>query len=129
MGMYTELFVEGYLKKNTPAKVSEIIRFLFERADTKPKTAPAELPGHKFFQCKRWAAIGNCSSFYHIPFALSDVHMLYNGELAFVSRSDLKDYDYEIAKFVDWLKPHCGLLRGWSWYEEALAPTFFNFEG
>jgi hypothetical protein len=39
----------------------------------------------------------------------------------------LKNYNNEIDKFIDWLKPYLknekGTIIGWKWYEEDMSPT------
>ncbi len=125
MGMYTELFVEGILNENAPAEVLKITRVLFDRNFDVDIT---DVPDHPFFKCSRWQMIGSCSSFYHIPFAMSKVYVPHTNQLCFISRSDLKNYDAEIEKFLDWLKPYCETLRDWHWYEEVNAPTIFNYD-
>lgn len=128
MGMYTELMVEGSIRHDAPAQVKHFVNVLFNRdyhisgADVLPK------PDHPFFQCSRWNSVGNCSSFYHLPFSMSAVSTPHTGDLCFISRSDLKNYDNEIALFLDWIKPYCNLLRGWHLYEEDQNPTVFNYE-
>lgn len=127
MGMYTELFVEGTLKANAPTEVTDILRLLFDRET--PSTEPYDLPDTPFFKCGRWQTIGSCSSYYHIPFAMSAVYTeIVEQRLCFISRSDLKNYDGEIEKFIDWITPYCERLRGWHWFEEHDQPTLFNVE-
>ena len=127
MGMYTELFVEGTLRSDAPDEVVRIVRYLFDK-NADEDVLPVDLPGDRFFECDRWKSVGNCSSSYHIPFSLSGVHVPHTGQLSFISRSDLKNYDNEIQKFVDWITPYCERLRGWSLYEEDEEPTVFTYE-
>lgn len=127
MGMYTELFVEGTLKAGTPPDVVAIIDFLFGNGD-RIDGVPSAWPDHEFFQCSRWTMLGVSNSFYHVPMSLSGVHTPHTGQLSFVSRSDLKNYDGEIEKFIDWVRPYCELLRGWHMYEEDHTPTVFTHE-
>ena len=128
MGMYTELFVEGGLKAAAPQEIKNVIYYLFDQArDDHMKIQPIAWPDHPFFTLPRWASIGNCSSFYHVPLSMSTCDEQ-QGQLYFVSRSDLKNYDNEIAAFLDWLRPYCQTLRGWVLYEEDEAPTTFNHE-
>ena len=117
MGMYTELVLKCEVKSDCPSLVKDILNYLFN-----DKEKPKELPEHNFFKCERWASIGHCSSFYHVPFALSKFEEGY-----IFSRSDLKNYDNEIDLFIDWLKPYLDEFErnciGWSWYEESEVPT------
>ena len=117
MGMYTELVLKVQVKEDLPADVEAVFQYLFNREGELPTTIK-----HPFFECSRKEHIGSCSSYYHCPFALSRY-----AEGYISSRSDLKDYSDEIAKFVDWAKPYFdvmpGCCFGWSWYEEADQPT------
>lgn len=121
MGMYTELIFKAEIRGDIPNEVRAVLHHLFNDGE-----APTTLPDHEFFKCDRWGMVGKCSSFYHVPFALSR----YTDGYIF-SRSDLKDYDDEIRKFVDWVMPYIraeeGACIGWSWYEEADLPTLLFF--
>lgn len=132
MGMYTELVLKCYISANTPLEVEGVLRHLFRAGGT-----PETLPDHPFFKLPRWDFIGRSNSFYHTPFALSDYRQPNNeydtgGEKTYLggyifSRSDLKNYDGEIAAFLDWLDPYIdeeqGMCIGWTWYEENAEPT------
>ena len=118
MGMLTELLIKAELK--IPDKsVKDVIDFLFNKGDT-----PAELPAHPFFYCERWRSIGRSSSYYHHPEVINS--FITNHGYLF-SRSDLKNYDNEIEKFIDWIMPYVneetGKCIGWTWYEDNLSPT------
>lgn len=120
MGMYTELILKARVKDDIPFEVEAILQNLFNGEEM-----PSVLPDHPFFSCQRWPLIGNRSSFYHIPFSLSRYREGY-----IFSKSDLKNYDGEIEKFIHWITPYLNLnlyaestCIGWTWYEEADAPT------
>ena len=119
MGMYTEFVLKCEVKDNLPDNVLSVLNFLFNWEDE-----PNELmiPKHPFFKCQRWRMIGHCSSYYHVPFVSSRFADGY-----IFSRSDHKNYDGEIDKFLDWIRPYIaefpGHCIGWSWYEEEDVPT------
>lgn len=121
MGMYTELLLKCIIKKDAPENVKQVVKFLFSKEEQ-----PDVLPEHEFFQCDRWQCIGSCSSYYHYPEAISSINVEFD-ELYIFSRSDLKNYDSEIEKFIDWLNPYVdtyeGMCIGWKWYEEDDQPT------
>ena len=80
--------------------------------------------------------VGQCSSFYHIPFATSRYANPNSPEKKggyVFSRSDLKNYGGEIAKFLDWVDPYVdelpGKCIGWTWYEEEDQPTLIFKKG
>jgi hypothetical protein len=141
MGTYTELVLKCDIKADIPDDVEQVLRHLFRTDDhTDVHDTPAEhaLPAHRFFKLPRWDCIGRGSSFYHTPFALSqymqpnneqeggDESKTYKGGYIF-SRSDLKNYDDEIATFLDWLQPYIeeerGMCIGWTWHENEITPT------
>lgn len=121
MGMYTELVLKCEVVDDLPESVKAVLEFLFNGGKE-----PAEIPAHDFFKCGRWRMIGKCSSYYHTPFALSrfsDGHIF--------SRSDLKNYDNEIEKFLAWVRPYLDVSEwqdviGWTWYEKAEEPTLIH---
>lgn len=123
MGMYTELVLKCRMLPKLPEDVKAILDFLFSG-----KERPDKLPEHEFFKCQRWDMIGRCWSFYHIP----DNYNFYDGKYLF-SRSDLKDYEYETEKFLDWVNNYLdagqGLCIGWRWYEEWDEPHLILSNG
>ena len=124
--MYTELVIKCLIKSNAPDDVKKILSCLFN--GEKDLREIIDLPEHEFFKCTRAWHLGSCSSYYHIPWATSKY-----AENIIFSRSDLKDYDNEISKFIDWLMPYIdeidGQCIGWSWYEEEITPTLLFKKG
>ena len=121
MGMYTELVLKCEVKDALPDEVRTMLNFLFNGGEI-----PIGLPEHPFFKCARWSMIGTCSSYYHVPFALS---RFLEGHI--FSRSDLKNYDNEIGLFLNWLHPYIDAFEGdcigWKWYEEYRVPTLLIY--
>lgn len=139
MGMYTEIMVRAEVSRSAPLIVVEMLRALFNR-DREPHDVlsdallhPARQPylDHPFFRCPRWALVGGCSSYYHMPATAGRMWMdEQTGTWYIFHRSDLKNYDDEIARFFDWsrpyLRPCTGTCIGWSWYETEQAPTLIH---
>jgi hypothetical protein len=122
MGMYTELYMSASLRRDTPEIVKNVILYMFNRSTKKPE----ELPEHPFFESQRWYILGSCSSYDFSAFALSKaIDDDIGRAVYFTTRSDLKNYDNEIALFIDFIKPyieyegHIGHYR----YEEDREPT------
>lgn len=117
MGVYTELVLKANVKDNLSGEVEAVLQWLFNGEDK-----PSNLPNHKFFTFPRSGAVGNCSSYYHIPWATSKY-----AEGYIFSRSDFKNYSDELETFVDWLRPYLhgctGQCIGWEWHEESESPT------
>lgn len=123
MGMYTELVLKCEVRGDAPDLVKQVVRHLFNNED-----APAELPDHEFFSCQRWEWVGSGASAYHHPEAVKSlVKYDWSEDINIFSRSDLKDYDDEISKFIDWITPYVfasgETCIGWKWYEEDEKPT------
>lgn len=126
MGMYTEIYICSELKEETPI---DIFKYLF--SDGKE---PDILPEHPFFKCDRWRIIGKCSSHYHVPYSTNDLRYDETAKQYFlVSRSDLKNYDYEIEQFFDWAMPffrkYEGGFIGYSRYKESDEPRLYFKKG
>lgn len=123
MGMYTELVLKCRIIEKAPEEVMHILSYLFNRSGERENLR--DLPNHPFFELSRWGMLGGCSSYYHHPKALSSFQTGIGNYL--FSRSDLKNYEGEIASFLDWLRPYLenetGECIGWEWYEEDEKPT------
>lgn len=122
--MYTELVLKCSLKEDIDENAKNILDYLFNNKELDEN----KIPNHEFFKCQRWNHIGSSSSYYHIPFALSRWDTKIGSYL--FSRSDLKNYDDEIDKFLDWINPYIEdynsddkLCIGYKWYEEDEIPT------
>lgn len=127
MGMYTEFVFGCELSKSTPENVIDILRYLKGDIEETPK-----LPSHEFFSCSRWKAIGRCTSAYFgSPSYVIIEQDGWSLEYRLAIRCNLKNYDNEIQKFVDWIKPYVnqgagtGELLGYSIYEESSEPQMF----
>ncbi len=121
MGMYTELFLSCEFNEDLPKEAEKVLLHLFDAKDE-----PESLPDHEFFSCTRWRQIGSMCSFYFTPFALSKIEKE-QGSYYLTTRSDLKNYDSEIEKFLNWVEPyiyaHDGDHLGHYRYEEDDKPT------
>lgn len=125
MGMYTEFYINTEIKKTAPKIVFDVLNYLFNQNEL---ISEENLPDHPFFKTCRWKFIGKGSSFYHIPFPLSKLEKI-EGVYYLTSRSDLKNYDNEIEKFLDWIMPYIDttddFFIGYSRYEEDEKPTLY----
>lgn len=126
MGTYTELVFEGRTVENIPSEVAEVLGYLFSE---ERGSIPKYLPKHSYFLCDRWEHIGDTNSYYHIPMSVSKIRQDVNYRTSYniFTRCDLKNYDNEIAKFIDWISPYMGRYRGWYLQEEDTQPTLFGF--
>jgi hypothetical protein len=124
MGMFTEMYLAVRLVEDVPEDVLNVLKYMFGGEQDEPEV----LPEHEFFECHRWASLGRSASHYFIPFATSVFR--YNdiaNNYFLVVRTDLKNYDSEITKFLSWIDDyidacegeHIGHFR----YEEDDKPT------
>jgi len=121
MGMYTELVLSTRIK-NDP-EVVEVLKCMCGLSEQ-----PATLPDHPLFACHRWRMLFTCSSYYFVPRSMQLFEFDNIGQCwVLITRADLKNYDDEIEKFLDWINPHLDVevdeMIGYSRYEETREPT------
>ncbi len=125
MGMYTEIHFNSELSKEIPDDVLAILKYMLGEIDF--DDAPT-LPDHELFSTSRWTIMLRMDSYYfdadtHSTLRYDDIaHNYY-----LCIRSNLKNYDGEIEKFVSWIMPYLdkynGDFLGFSRYEETEEPT------
>lgn len=122
MGMYTELHYNTELKGDTPDEVIAILKYMVGDSEDEPP-----LIGHDLFKTDRWGFMLRCDSYYfdadtHTTLRYDDISKGYY----LCVRCNLKNYDDEIALFVDWIRPYInkyeGEFLGFSRYEESETP-------
>lgn len=121
MGMYTELVISTRVKDSPD--IATILKFMLTHVGK-----PEILPNHPLFETDRWQFMLTMCSHYFVPRAM---HLFEFDDIAkywcFISRSDFKNYDNEIEKFIDWISPHLevepGEMIGYYRYEESSEPT------
>lgn len=122
MGMYTEINICFDLIKNVSKDVVDILYYLINGVSV-PFT---ELPEYDFFKCDRWNMIACCDSYYFD--GSTNSKMIFDGisdTWKINIRANLKNYDNEIEKFLNWLKPYIetkGFI-GYKRYEECEEPV------
>lgn len=130
MGMYTELIFSAELDGNLPAEVNRILRFMCTGEDK-----PDKLPEHELFKTGRWSSLFRGSSYYFVDtippiFRYDEI----GEDWRLTTRANLKNYDREIEKFIDWIKPYvrggCGGREYFAivCYEEQDEPTIYYLE-
>ena len=118
MGMYTEVFVNVDLKKDTPKEVIETIRAMCNKDHTSPS-----LDGKP----DRWAYMFNDGSYY-LP--RTECGLLtkddLTGSYSLLAKGGIKNYGSEIEQFFDFIKPWVeDDFMGYTRYEEDREPTLF----
>ena len=120
MGMYTELVLGAEIENNQD--VISIIKYMLGESNVKP-----QLPEHSLFKTDRWKYMLHCDSYYFAGTTHSNLKCdaILGIRYFLTIRSNLKNYDSEIEKFLDWLCPYIktyGFL-GYKRYEEFEDPT------
>lgn len=138
MGMYTELNISLELKQDVPQEVINILMYMTTGewpAGVQPTSdvnlTKEELPDHPLFATDtRWRFMLRGNSYY---FDMTPQHVLrYDAisEACILSvRSNFKNYDDEINKFLNWIEPYTetkGFI-GYSRYEESDNPVLIHF--
>lgn len=125
MGMYTEL-VLGVELASEPVVIDTLKLMLDGDEENKVVTID-----HPLFSTSRWSYMLLCDSFYFD--GQTDSKLVYdeNSKSYYLNvRCNLKNYDNEIEKFLDWLCPYIkteGFL-GYSRYECDADPTLIYKE-
>lgn len=111
MGMYTEIYLNVNLKKETSVEtVNELVAHIKGEREGRPLCADMSY------------YTPSTSAFYSGKDSIS-------GQWSLLCKGDLKNYDKEIEKFVELLKPHVDLnsngktFIGYMRYEESIIPT------
>lgn len=123
MGMYTEIHFNSEMRDDIPTEVVGVLKYMVGEIDM-----PKVLPEHDFFQCGRWAMLFRCDSYYFDADTHSELRWDEISESYYLCvRSNLKNYDSEIEKFIDWIDPYLakysGDFLGFYRYEETEVPT------
>lgn len=128
MGMYTEFVCAIELRKDTPDEVINILENM-----TNGINEYEFIPQHPFFKCARWKWLFTMDSYYfpgitNTLFEYDDIartHFL-------TIRTNLKNYDGEIDKFLNWIKPYIQAFGneflGYSRYEECDNPELIYYD-
>lgn len=123
MGMYTELHFNSELKKDLPENVLKTLQYMIDHEND-----PTDLPEHELFECDRWTMLFTCDSYYFDADTYSTLRFdkISNAYYLCV-RANLKNYNSEIEKFIDWIDPYLekfeGEFLGFYRYEEDEQPT------
>lgn len=121
MGMYTELHFNAQLIRDTPHRITDVLAYMTGTTHSKP----AVLPDHALFGTRRWDSMLQCDSSYFPLSPASSIDHEYGHHYLRV-RSCFKNYDDEIAAFLDWIMPWVDAdteCLGYHRYEEDDHPT------
>ena len=129
MGMYTEFHFNSELKQDVPEEVINILKFMV--GDISDITCNPL--NHELFSTDRWKHMLYMDSYYFHADTHSTLRYDDNGKCWFLCiRCNLKNYDDEIEKFIDWVTPYLyedeGNFLGFSRYEETEQPTLIFYK-
>jgi hypothetical protein len=109
MGMYTELRFAAKLKKDTP---KQVIHILTKMADGQ-KLGGLETPSHPLFGTSRWEGMLVTDSYYFSADTQSTIRYDQTAGAYYLTiQCNLKNYDGEIEKFVEWVMPYVDATEG-----------------
>lgn len=123
----------GMFVAATIQDIEEVVNVLKFMVDSETYPEPAH-PSHPFFQTSRWSWMFRSNSFYFVPrsiqlFERDDI----SNNWVLIVRCDLKNYENEIEKFIDWITPYVDMgpdqMFAYSRYEETKEPTIYYTGG
>lgn len=132
MGMYTELVLAVELDDN---KIDLPFLQLIDYMISGEGSEPVELPNHDLFKTDRWDFMLRSNSYYFVGKTRSEIINDPISGYSLEVRCNLKNYDSEIEKFIDWISYYVPEyekdLAGYYRYEEDRLPIwiFFNKQG
>ena len=123
MGMFTEFHFNVELKADVPDRVIGTLKYMVGE-----RSKPRILPEHDLFSCDRWGYMLQSGSYYFNADTHSTLRYDKIGRCHYLCiRCNLKNYDDEITKFVDWISSYLrqdeGDFLGFSRHEETQQPT------
>ena len=104
MGEYTEFHFNVELKHSTPVPAMYALQYMLGLREEYIAI------DHPFFQCARWKYLFTMDSEYFPALTCSKMDTRYGIKLSV--RSNLKNYDGEIEKFLDWIAPYIQAYPG-----------------
>ena len=128
MGMYTEIYVNVDLKKETPDDVIRVLEAMCRMLpDQECSEVLVDFPS-------RWECLFSNMSYY-TP-STNCRYLKYDGiteRWSLLGKGDIKNYQNEIDKFFKWIMPHIdaypGEFIGYSRYEEDDQPKLYFMVG
>ena len=137
--MYTEFHFNAELKWDTPKQVLDILAMM-TNVKTIADPLPDPLPARDLFKCEDWRLMLLMDSSYfpadtHSTLRFdADDDVEHGGTWFLCIRCNLKNYEHQIEKFLDWIGPYVetGGVReclGYYRYESDEDPTLIYASG
>jgi hypothetical protein len=119
MSYYTEFFFRFTVNRDVPAGPLQAVLF-GEGSGGEP------LPDHPLFSTDRWEGMGRRGNLGVLAATRMDKDLEHNCWNVII-HGEMKDYDGEIGKFLDWIRPYLGVgpsdFIGYSIGEDSDQPT------
>lgn len=136
MGIYTEFHFNVELNEDINTESNIVIQTLmFMLNQSIESNNPLMVSYHPFFKTPRWKNLLISDSYYfpsdtHSTLRFDNISYQYYLNI----KSNIKNYNYEIQKFVDWIMPYLnhdvGEFLGFYRLEETNIPTLiYSYEG
>lgn len=127
MGMYTQLYFNATLSKETPKEIIDTIQRMLDpnQSDIQPENLPKGDRVSWMFRSGGSAYFGGISGLSSFKY-----DSLFK-KWSLFGVFDIKDYDNEIESFLEWIKPHIEHGAGrrqmyaMMMYEEQSEPTIY----
>jgi len=104
VGTYTEFHFNIELIPDTPSEVLKVLAHM-NNPDAMPR--PSSLPEHPFFKTEQWNLLFGHVTGDMFPFVARGVFRRDNIGRMFINiRTDIRNHDDGIQKFVDWILPY-----------------------
>ena len=125
MGMYTQLVMGASLTNEKYQEIKPILDYMLEN---KPGDKKPDTPTHPLFNTPRWYFMLHGDSHYFDMKSSSKITTYdYTDTVHLTIVCNIKNYDDEIAKFLDWISPYLdnevGEFLGFTRYEEDAHPA------
>lgn len=124
MGMYTEVYINVDLKKETPDDVIQVLKAMCRMwPDDECDEVLKDFPD-------RWDCLFSNMSYYTPSTRCRFLEFDYiTSRWSLLGKGDIKNYGQEIEKFFEWVDPwvdaYPGEFIGYKRYEEDLSPTLY----
>jgi hypothetical protein len=123
--MYTELHYNVLLRRDTPQSVIDVLEYMLDNDLPQPS-----LPDHWLFRTERWKVMLRMSSASFAAPTHSELTKEPGGYYVLSVCCNLKNYNEEIEKFVDWMDSYVAAFKGdflgYSRYEESEDPDIIR---
>jgi hypothetical protein len=124
MGMYTEIYINVDLKKDTPDDVIQVLKAMCRMLpDEEVKEVLKSYPD-------RWIMLfGDCSYYTPRTYCKFLNFDKISNQWSLLGKGDIKNYGEEIEKFFEWIMPYIdaypGDFIGYQRYEEYQKPHLY----